>query len=251
MKPAKSQRVAVVTGAAGGIGRATALMLARQGVAVGLIDRDRAALERVAEEARRSGAPALPMVADCADRAELEGALAAIRESLGDATVLVNNVGLAPRSGPLAGQTDFAELDPLLAVNLKAAIFCSRAVLDGMRRVGGGRIVNVASDAAMVGDLGSWAYASAKAGLIGFTRSLARELAPSGISVNAVAPGFTRTAMTDQVSEESRQRILASVPMGAVIEPEDIAHAIAFLASDASRFITGQTLAVNGGRWMS
>ena len=251
MRLGRTQGVAIVTGAAGGIGRATALMLARQGVAVGVIDRDRAALECVAEEARRSGALSLPVVADCADRAALEDAVAGIRESLGDVTVLVNNVGLAPSSGPLAGETDFAELEPVLAVNLKAAIFCSRAVLDGMKRAGGGRIVNVASDAAMLGDIGTWAYASAKAGLIGFTRSLARELAPCGISVNAVAPGFTRTAMTDQVSEESRQRILASVPMGAVIEPEDIAHAIAFLASDASRYITGQTLAVNGGRWMS
>jgi acetoacetyl-CoA reductase/3-oxoacyl-[acyl-carrier protein] reductase len=251
LKPDRLQPVAVITGAAGGIGRATALMLARQGVAVGVIDRDGAALERVAEEARGSGAAAMPAVADCADRVALESAVASIRDSLGDVTVLVNNVGLAPRSGPLARQTDFAELDHLLAVNLKAAIFCSRAVLDDMKLAGGGRIVNVASDAAMLGDLGAWAYASAKAGLIGFTRSLARELAPWGISVNAVAPGFTRTAMTDQVSLESRERILASVPMGAVIEPEDIAHAIAFLASDASRYITGQTLAVNGGRWMS
>jgi NAD(P)-dependent dehydrogenase (short-subunit alcohol dehydrogenase family) len=243
--------VAVVTGAAGGIGRATALGLAQHGIAVGLIDRDCAGLRRVAEEASSGGARVLPVVADCANRGSLDAALIEVHRALGDVDVLVNNVGLAPRSGPLATQTDFDELETLLAVNLKAAIYCSRAVLDGMKRSGGGRIINVASDAAMVGDLGSWAYAAAKAGLIGFTRSLARELAPCGITVNAVAPGFTRTAMTDQVSEESRRRILASVPMGAVIEPEDIAAAILFLAGAGSRVITGQTLAVNGGRWMS
>jgi NAD(P)-dependent dehydrogenase (short-subunit alcohol dehydrogenase family) len=250
LNPLDQNRVAVVTGAASGIGRATAMMFARHGMPVGLVDRDASALERTLGEVQGLGRQSRAFVADCADRGQLQAAFTEIAQTLGDVHVLVNNVGMAPRTGLLADQTDFAELDALIAVNLKAAIICSRAVVDGMKRAGRGRIINVSSDAAMMGDLASWAYASAKAGVLGFTRALARELAPCGITVNAVAPGFTRTAMTDQVSEASRQRILASVPMGAVIEPEDIAHAIVFLSGEGSRFITGQTLAVNGGRWM-
>lgn len=241
--------VAVVTGAAGGIGRATARKLAREGMAVAMIDIDRPALEELTQLIHQDGGRALAVAADCSDGEALRKAFSTLREELGPVSVLVNNVGIATKTGPFH-KSDLGDIDLMLSVNLKAAMICCREVIENMRVERRGRIVNVASDSALYGDVGAWSYIAAKSGALGFTRSLAREMAPFNVTVNAVAPGHVRTAMTSALSEESRQRLLAATPMGQAIEPEDIAEAIAFLASERSRFITGQTLAVNGGRWM-
>lgn len=242
---------AVVTGAGGGIGRSVALRLARDGARVALLDINADALASVVATIHALGGQAEAIATDCLDPESIRVSIGRARDVLGPCDVLVNNVGQSAGAGvgPFA-DTDFRNLDRLLAINLKASMYCAREVVGEMKDRRQGRIINVASDAAFVGDLWSWDYAASKAGLIGFTRSLARELASFGVTVNAVAPGFTRTSMTDAVSDVSRERILSSVPMGEVIEPDDIAGAIAFLAGPDSRFVTGQTLAVNGGRWM-
>lgn len=250
-KDAPKPRAAVVTGAGGGIGRSVALRLARDGARVALLDINAETLASVVEAIHALGGQAEAIATDCLDLGSIRASMGRAREILGPCDVLVNNVGQSGGAGvgPFS-ETDFRNLDRFLAINLKASMYCAREVVGEMKDRREGRIINVASDAAFVGDLSSWDYAASKAGVIGFTRSLARELASFGVTVNAVAPGFTRTAMTDAVSETSRERILSGVPMGEVIEPDDIAGAIAFLAGPDSRFVTGQTLAVNGGRWM-
>jgi NAD(P)-dependent dehydrogenase (short-subunit alcohol dehydrogenase family) len=244
-------RTVAITGAAGGIGRAAALRFAKEGASIALIDIDETALQAVGASVQSMGGRYHIAVTDCFDPDSIKTAFEGIQGSLGSPDILVNNVGQSPGpSASLFADTEFQNLERLIAINLKACLYCSREVLSEMKLRRHGRIVNVSSDAALIGDLMSWDYATAKAGVIGFTRALAREVASSGITVNAVAPGFTRTAMTDAVSEASRARILAGVPTGQIIEPEEVAAVIAFLAADDSRSVTGQTIAINGGRWM-
>jgi len=244
-------RVAVVTGAASGIGLTTALRLAKDGANLALLDFDGQAQERASELIRETGRDVLAVPLDCTNRDHVASAFRQVRESLGPVDILVNNVGQSARDK----MTEFVSanldtMDMLLAVNLKSCILCSHQVVAEMRSRRSGKIINITSESAVNGSLRSWDYAAAKAGIIGFTRAVARELAPFGINVNAVGPGVTRTRAIETMQKGFIDGIIAQIPMGRIAEPEDIANAVAFFASDQSNFITGQTLLVNGGHWM-
>jgi len=246
-------KIAVVTGAANGIGRASALRLARSGATVALLDRDQTALEAVAEEVNAVAAerPALPILLDCTDAGAVAAAFARIRQELGAVDILLNNVGQSARERMTEfSASNLETLDFILTINLKTCILCSRQVVDDMRRRRGGKIINITSESAVNGSARTWDYSAAKAGVIGFTRSIALELAPFGINVNAIGPGLTRTRVFDQLPPELTKKIAAAIPMGRIAEPEDIANAVMFFASDQSSYVTGQTLLVNGGNWL-
>jgi NAD(P)-dependent dehydrogenase (short-subunit alcohol dehydrogenase family) len=243
-------RIAVVTGAAHGIGQATALRLAEDGFDLALIDMDAIGLDVTRAGVHGKGRSAWAWAVDCTDAKALSGAFAEI-DRHGPVHVLFNNVGQSARERA----SEFWRSEPevwrfVLEVSLVTTMHASRLVVPGMRERKAGRIINMSSDAAFVGDTGLADYAAAKMGVIGFTRALARELAPFQVSVNAVAPGAIRTRAHDRLPPATIDRIRAAVPMGYVAEPADVAHAVSFLASDGARYITGQTLLVDGGRWM-
>lgn len=244
-------RNAVVTGAANGIGRASALRFAAEGANLAILDLEADELEQVAEEARRAGAKVLTVVGDCANEGFLADAFGRIYGEYGFVDVLMNNVGQSARERA----SEFYQSKPevwrfVVDVTLFSTLLASRQVVPSMREAGRGRIVNVASNAGMAGEVGISEYAAAKMGVIGFTRSLARELAPFKVNVNAVCPGVTKTRVIDRIAEEFLEKIRASIPLGYFAEPEDIAAAAAFLASDDARYMTGQSVVVDGGRWM-
>jgi NAD(P)-dependent dehydrogenase (short-subunit alcohol dehydrogenase family) len=251
MQMTLKNRIVVVTGGANGIGRATALRLAGDGADLALLDLDASGLEQTAREVRAIGVRVAVHAIDCTDEAQVEPAFAAIRAELGPVDVLVNNVGQSARekSHAFVG-ADLKTLDFLLDVNLKTCIICTRQVVAPMRDRRSGRIINMASEAAVNGAARSWDYAVAKAGVIGFTRALARELAPYQVNVNAVGPGATRTRAIEALPKDLIDRVLSGIPMQRFAEPEEIADVVAFFASDASSYVTGQTLLVNGGNWM-
>ena len=243
-------RLALVTGAANGIGRATALRLARDGFDMAIMDREADPLAQVAREIEASGRRCLHIVLDCADEAAVTEACDGIAE-FGTPHVLFNNVGQSGRERA----AEFWRSDPevwrfVLNVSLMTTLLWSRRIVPGMRERRAGRIINMSSMSALAGDVGLADYAAAKAGVIGFTRALARELAPFHVAVNAVAPGAIATRAHDALPPDTIARIKTSVPMGYVAEPEDVAHTVSFLASDGARYITGQTLLIDGGRWM-
>jgi acetoacetyl-CoA reductase/3-oxoacyl-[acyl-carrier protein] reductase len=243
--------VAAITGAGMGIGRAAAVRLARDGAKVALLDRDVAAMDEVAEEIARSGGTAVCVAVDMLDAQAIAGAFARVARDLGPVDVLVNNVGQSARERA----RPFWEGDPdlwdfTLDICLRSAMVSTRQVVAGMRARGSGRIVNMSSEAAFLATDIIVDYAAAKAGLIGFTRALARSLAPSGITVNAICPGLVRTRVMDQLPEETVRRAVAGIPIGFIADPEDIAAIVSFLASEGSRYITGQSLLANGGKWM-
>ena len=242
---------AVVTGAANGIGRASALRFADEGANLAIVDLDAAGIERVAEEARAKGASVLALSGDCTDEATVKGLFERIYAHCGFVDILMNNVGQSARERA----SEFYKSDSevwrfVIDVTLMSTLIASRQVVPAMREAGRGKIVNVASNAGMAGEIGISEYAAAKMGVIGFTRSLARELAPFKVNVNALCPGVTKTRVIDRISEEILSKIRASIPLGFFAEPEDIAAAAAFLASDDARYMTGQSVVVDGGRWM-
>lgn len=239
-------RVCVVTGAANGIGRASALRLAREGGRLALLDRESEPLAALAGEIG-----ALGISADCTQRAEIEAAFRRIEAECGPVEVLFNNVGQSARERASEFWASEPETwDFVLNVSLRTTMLATRQVVGGMRERRAGNIINMSSESAFYGDLGLVDYSAAKMGVIGFTRALARELAPFRVNVNAVAPGAIRTRAHDRLPAEVIDRIRDSTPMGYIGEPADVGNVVAFLASEDSRFITGQTLLIDGGRWM-
>lgn len=244
-------RLAVVTGAGNGIGRASALRFAAEGANLALLDMDEAGLAATAELTRQAGATVHVTTADCTDEHIVADAFKRIQVEAGFIDILMNNVGQSARQRASEFYASVSEVWRfVLEVSLMSTLIASRQVVPAMREAGRGRIVNVASNAGMAGEVGLSEYAAAKMGVIGFTRSLARELAPFKVNVNALCPGVTKTRVIDNISEEILSRIRASIPLGFFAEPEDIAAVAAFLASDDARYMTGQSVVVDGGRWM-
>ena len=236
-------RVALVTGASRGIGAAIALELAAAGASVVLVSRDLFQLQQVAGQIGKS---AFVCVADVADTAEVRDSVDEALAHFGRIDVLVNNAGRNSRGAyDTLSSAEFADIHD---VNLYAPFAYVQLVAGGMRERRWGRIINVASIAAQTGGVsGSVAYSSSKAGLIGMTRTLARDLGPFGVTVNAIAPGQIETEMSQVLTETERASITASIPLGRLGSPEDVAHAVHFLASEEAAYITGATLDVNGG----
>ena len=244
-------RIALVTGAANGIGRASAIRLAREGADVALVDREGDALHAVAREIEAAGRQVLPFTADWTDTSAVREAFAAIRQRFGRIDILFNNVGQSARERASEFHVSAEETWRfVIEVSLLATMRATRLVVEEMRSRRSGRIVNMSTESAFYGDVGFADYAAAKMGVVGFTRSLARELAPFHVNVNAVCPGAIRTRAHDRLPREVIDKVRNSVPMGYVAEPEDVAGVVAFLASDDARYITGQSILIDGGRWM-
>ncbi|CAH2030999.1 3-oxoacyl-[acyl-carrier-protein] reductase [Trichlorobacter ammonificans] len=241
-------KVAVITGASRGIGRSIALALAAQGATIVAVDMDQAATEAVVAELQAAGAKALAVVGNVTVPADTERMIDAAVEAFGRVDILVNNAGIT-RDGLLMRMKD-DEWDAVLNVNLKGAFLCTRAACKVMSKQRYGRIINIASIVGQMGNAGQANYCASKAGLIGLTKSNARELAKRNITVNAVAPGFIATAMTDALPEKVRAELTAQIPLERLGSSDDIANAVVFLASEASGYITGHVLAVNGGMYM-
>lgn len=238
-------RVALVTGASGGLGGAIARSLHERGARVALSGTRREVLEEMAQD-MGEGTAALPCRLDDADAiAALPGQ---VGEALGGFDILVNNAGLTRDN--LAMRMKDEDWEQVLAVNLTAAFRLSRAALKPLMKNRWGRIIGITSIVGVTGNAGQTNYAASKAGMIGFSKSLAAEVATRGITVNCVAPGFIETAMTDVLSEDQKAKMLASIPTGRLGAPEDVAAACVYLASDEASYMTGQTLHVNGGMAM-
>ncbi len=244
MNPLISQ-IAVVTGAGRGIGRAIALKLAQAGADVVCISRTVENAEKVAGEIRGLGRQAWAHALDVADAAAVAGGSERILAETGRVDVLVNNAGIT-RDGLIMRMSE-ADWDAVLNTNLKGAFSFTKAFSRAFLKQRAGRIINITSTIGLVGNAGQCNYAASKAALIGFTKSIARELASRGVTCNAVAPGFIETDMTSALSPELRATVLKSIPLNCLGQPEDIAEAVFFLASPAARYITGQVLTVDGG----
>lgn len=238
-------KCALVTGASGDIGRAIATILHRQGAAVALSGTRQDRLDALAQEL---GDRAMAAPGDLADPAAPDAIVKAAEAGLGRVDVLVNNAGLTRDN--LGLRMKDAEFEEVLQVNLMAAFRLIRAVMKGMMKRRAGRIVTITSVVGHVGNPGQANYAASKAGLAGMTRSLATELAPRGVTVNCVAPGFIASAMTAGLSDDIKARIAGTIPLGRMGDPAEVAAAVAFLASDEAAYITGQTLHINGGMAM-
>jgi 3-oxoacyl-[acyl-carrier protein] reductase len=241
-------KIALVTGASQGIGRACALELAAQGATVALAARNVEKLEAVAAEIAAAGGAAKAFALDISSEESIKAAAKAILAEFGAVHILVNNAGIT-KDG-LALRMKLADFDDVLRTNLTGAFLLTQAVISGMMKARWGRVLNITSVVGEIGAAGQANYAASKAGLIGLTKSLAREFASRGITVNAIAPGFIQTAMTDELSEAQKAAILAQIPLARYGADADIAAAVAFLASDLAGYITGHTLDVNGGMYM-
>ncbi len=241
-------RVAFVSGASRGIGKACALALSAAGNRVVLAARNTEKLEEVAAEIRSKGAEAYVTQLDLGSIDSIKEAFAKAAKEFGRIDILVNNAGITKDGLALRMKKD--DWDLVIDTNLSGSFFAIQQVLQGMMRERWGRIVNITSVVGEAGNAGQANYSASKAGLIGVTKSLAQEMASRGITVNAVAPGFIETDMTGVLSAEVKEKVLAGIPLKRMGTPEDIAAAVAFLASDAAGYITGHVLDVNGGMYM-
>jgi 3-oxoacyl-[acyl-carrier protein] reductase len=242
---ALEDRVALVTGGARGIGRAIALRLAADGAKVAIVDLADTGAETAREVEQASGRQTTFVKADISKEADAQAAVVAVESALGPVDILVNNAGIT-RDGLMLVMSE-GDWDAVLAVNLKGAFLMSKAVLRGMIKRRRGSIVSISSVVGRRGNAGQANYSAAKAGLIGLTKSLAREVASRNVRVNAVAPGYIETEMTAALDDSARSAIITQIPLGRIGTPEGVADAVVFLAGDSASFITGAVLAVDGG----
>lgn len=238
-----SGKVALVTGSTRGIGRAIAARLVQEGAVVVVTGRDGQAAEAVARELGEGRA--YGMALEVSDPDSVDTLLKSVEERLGGVDILVNNAGITRDT--LLMRMSEADWDQVMSVNLKGAFRCSKGVLRGMLKKRWGRIINITSISGLIGNPGQTNYSASKAALIGFTKSLAREVASRGITVNAVAPGFIETDMSDALGTEQKEALAERIPQGRFGKPEDVAGCVAFLASEDASYITGHTLVVDGG----
>jgi 3-oxoacyl-[acyl-carrier protein] reductase len=245
----ESGRVGIVTGGGRGIGRAVAAQLAEEGanLAISYRSNDEAA-EETAERVREAGVKCELFKGDVSSPGDVEALFEGVSEAFGRVDILVNNAGITRDN--LMMRMKEEEFDEVLRTNLKGTYLCMRAALRPMIRARWGRIVNVSSVVGLVGNAGQANYAASKAGIIGFTKSVAREVAQRGVTANAVAPGYVETELTGGLPENVKDQIRGQVPMGRFGEPEEVAEVVAFLAGEAAGYLTGQTIAVDGGMTM-
>jgi len=241
-------RVALVTGASQGIGRACALKLAAAGATVALAARNQDKLNELANEIASAGGKATAFALDVGDEEQVKAATKAALAQLGKIDILVNNAGIT--RDQLVMRMKRADWDAVLQTNLTSAYLCIQQVIGSMLKQRWGRIINITSIFGQMGQAGQANYAASKAGLIGLTMAIAREVGSRNITCNAVAPGFIETAMTAGLGDDFKQNAVKQIPLGRVGSPEDVARAVAFLASDDASYITGHVLNVNGGMLM-
>ncbi len=241
-------KIALVTGAAQGIGRDIALALATDGADVAICDVNLDAAHKTAGDIEAKGRKSLALKANVAASADVIAMIDQVVEKFGRIDILVNNAGIT-RDGLILRMKD-EDWDLVLSINLKGSFLCTKAALKYMSKQRGGTIINIASIVGAMGNAGQANYVASKAGLIGLTKTIAREYANRGITANAVAPGFIDTAMTQALSENVRQELAKQIPMGKLGTPEDVANAVRFLASPWASYITGQVIHVNGGMYM-
>lgn len=242
-------RIALVTGSGQGIGRRVALELAQRGATLITNDVTGCCADDVLEEIRALGGDGRAFTADVSDAEQVDNMVKAALDQYGQIDILVNNAGTTRDNLIVRMAED--EWDLIQRVNLKSAWLCSKAVTRSMMRKKYGRIVNMSSASGLMGQMGQTNYSASKAGMIGLTKALAREVASRGITVNAVAPGFIKTALTDKIPQEILDSLLPFIPTGRIGTVDDVAYAVAFLVSDEASYITGQVLSVDGGLVMS
>ncbi len=239
-------KVALVTGASGGIGRSIALKLASQGARLGVhYNSDKTRAEEVAREIRNAGSEAMPLAADVTDSEQVQDMFSRLEDDWGGVDILVNNAGITKDS--LLIRMSESDWDDVVEVNLKGAFLCCRAAAKTMLRKRWGRIIVISSIVGLVGNVGQANYAASKAGLVGLTKSLAREIASRNITVNSLTPGFIETDMTKTMTKEMMELVIGRIAMGHLGSPQDVAGFVAFLAGEEAGYITGQAFAVDGG----
>ena len=239
-----TDRVAIVTGSGQGIGKTIALKLAQVGATVVINDIDESA-RAVTEEIKQIGQESITVIADVSQQSDVTKMVEATVDTYGKVDILVNNAGIT-RDQLILRMTE-EDWDKVLTINLKSVFLCTKGVTRHMIRQRWGRIISIASIVGLIGNTGQANYASAKAGIIGLTRTIAKEVASRGITANAVAPGFIDTEMTKKLPEERKTALINSIPLGSLGTPHDVAEVVAFLASEGARYITGQVLTVDGG----